>query len=545
MYHYYDFADMFKPEEVIMYLRKSRSDDPNLTVGEVLEKHEKILDDWTEQNLISAIPQENRFYEVVSGETIKDRPEFKKVLNLIESPKYKAIIVVEVQRLSRGDLEDAGRLIKLLRYTDTYVITPPKTYDIKDEYDRDAFERELKRGNEYLEYSKKLMKRGKELSVQQGNYIFSVPPYGFDKTTVMDGKRKCPTLKENPEQANVVRMIFDMYGNQGMGRTAICYYLDELGIKPPKGKHWSPTATREMLRNVHYIGKVKWNYRPNVSVVENGEIKKKRPENTPDEVLIYEGRHEGIVSQELFDKVQQKLGSNPRITSNVKLRNPFAGLLYCKNCGYVTVLQYNRDKNGKERCAPRVMCSRQSRCGTGSCTYQELLDKMCVVLQKYIDDFEILVKGDSGESTKYHLQLIATLESKLKDIEAQELSQWETQSHPDPSQRMPQEIFKKLNEKLLKEKEETQQALKNALETMPETTEYETKLDRFKCALAALKDPDVSGETKNELLKACFERIEYHKDKPVRLMSKGRGVFPMTKSNWTNPPIELDVKLKV
>lgn len=92
------------------------------------------------------VPEENIFREVVSGETIKDRPEFLKLLRLIESPDIKAILVVEVQRLSRGDLEDAGRLMKILRFTHTQVITPHKIYDLEDEYDRDFFERELKRG---------------------------------------------------------------------------------------------------------------------------------------------------------------------------------------------------------------------------------------------------------------------------------------------------------------------------------------------------------------------------------------------------------------
>ena len=110
-----------------------------------------------------------------------------KVLKKIESPAYKAIAVVDVQRLSRGDLEDAGRLIRLLRYTNTYVITPTKIYDLRDEYDRDAFERELKRGNEFLEYQKKIMNRGRLLSVQQGNFIGSIAPYGYDKDIFVDG----------------------------------------------------------------------------------------------------------------------------------------------------------------------------------------------------------------------------------------------------------------------------------------------------------------------------------------------------------------------
>ena len=156
MYNFYDYTN-FSPDEIIVYLRKSRADDPLLSVEEVLAKHEAILDEWVERNLSSPIAETNKFREVVSGETIADRPEIQKVLKLIESPKIKAILTVEVQRLSRGDLEDAGRLIKLLRYTNTLVITPTKTYDLIDEYDRDAFERELKRGNEFLEYQKKTL----------------------------------------------------------------------------------------------------------------------------------------------------------------------------------------------------------------------------------------------------------------------------------------------------------------------------------------------------------------------------------------------------
>ena len=103
------------PEEVLDYLRKSQSDDPTLTVEEVLSKHETLLDEWAEKHLGGKVPEENKFREVVSGETLKDRPEMQKVLRLIESPKIKAVKVVEPQRLTRGDLEDIGRLMKLLK----------------------------------------------------------------------------------------------------------------------------------------------------------------------------------------------------------------------------------------------------------------------------------------------------------------------------------------------------------------------------------------------------------------------------------------------
>lgn len=534
------------PEEILDYLRKSQSDDPNLSVEDVLEKHERMLDEWDDRNLTGRVPEQNRFREIASSETISGRPEFKKVLRLIESPKYKAVKVVEPQRLTRGDLEDIGYIMKMLKHTNTLVITPNRIYDLRDEYDWDAFERELKRGNEYLTYYKKIQKRGKSASIASGNYIFSVPPYGFDKIKVMDGKKECPTLKENPEQANVVRMIFDMYGNKGMGRMAICYHLDKMGIKPPKVEQWSPTTIREMLRNVHYIGKVKCDWRPWVTIVENSEFKRTRPQGNVEEYLVYEGKHDGIVSQELFDRVQERLGNNHRATTRVKLRNPFAGIIFCRNCGKVMVLKYHRDKNGKEKCAPRIMCSDQARCGTGSCTFEEMIDRVCAILKECIEDFEIRINSDTGDSAKLHVKLIQNLEKKMKDLQAKELSQWESQSHPDLSKRMPHEIFQQLNAKLLKEKEEVQLALCKAKESMPDPVDYEEKLTRFQNAIDALRDPETDNELKNELLKACIERIDYYKEKPVRKPpANGKGTFPMTKSTWTNPPIELDVKLKV
>ena len=118
----FDYKSLFTPEEVIEYLRKSQSDDPLMTVEEVLQKHETILDEWAIKNLGGKVPEKNKFREVVSGETLKGRPEINKVLRLIESPKYKAVSVVEPQRLTRGDLEDIGRLMKLLKHTNTFVI---------------------------------------------------------------------------------------------------------------------------------------------------------------------------------------------------------------------------------------------------------------------------------------------------------------------------------------------------------------------------------------------------------------------------------------
>ncbi len=544
----------FSPDEVLVYLRKSRSDDPALTVEDVLEKHEAMLDEWSLRNMDGTVPEENKYREVVSGETIADRPEIQTLLRKIENPRYRAVLVVEIQRLSRGDLEDAGRLIKLLRYTNTFVITPQRTFDLKNDFDRDYFERELKRGNEFLEYTKKIMGNGRLLSVGQGNYIASVPPYGYDKVWVTEGKRKCPTLSENKEQADVVRMIFDMYVNQDMGRTNICHRLDEMGIKPPRGKLWSAPALKDMLQNVHYIGKVKWNWRKTVTVVEDSEILKTRPKSKNGDFLIYEGKHQGIVPEELFCAAQEKQGKNHRAKSTTKIRNPLAGLLWCK-CGRAMSLRTYKKNDGSDRCAPRLICDDQANCQNGSCLYDEIIDRVCAVLERSIAEFEMHLKNDTGDSVKLQEGLIKALEKKMKDLQAKEISQWEQQSHPDPAQRMPPDIFKMLNEKLLREKEEVQKALAKAYKAIPTPVNYSEKIIKFRDALDALRAPDVDVATKNRLLKSCIERIEYSRERPARIKNpekrkrlKGKSVkeHPLSRgANWSAPPIELNIKLKV
>lgn len=542
MYNYIDL-NRFRADEIIMYLRKSRADDPMLSVEEVLSRHEEILDEFCEKHLGTKIPESNRYREVVSGESLSDRIAFQKVLKRIESPAVKAVLAVEVQRIGRPDLEEIGKITKILRYTETMVITPTKVFNITDEYDRDLFERELKRGNEYLEYVKKIMQRGTILSVSQGNYVASSPPFGYEKTFVMDGKRKCPTLTIKEDEANVVRMIYDMYVNQDIGRSHICYKLDELGIKSPSGKRWSPSMLIDILENEHYIGMVKWNRRKTIKVVEDGVIRTSAPKKKKGEYLLFEGKHPPIISKELFEAAQAKRGRNSRAKPKTKVRNPLAGLVQC-HCGKAMTMRLYYNRQAK----PRLLCDDQVHCHTGSCLYEEIEEMVCGILENTIADYQIKLEADNNDSILYHQKTIKNLEQRLKTIKEREILQWEAQSDPDPSKRMPSEIFYQLNAKLVKEKEEIEVALKNALDTLPSPVEYEKKIAMFSDALETLRNPDADASLKNRLLKACIDKIIYNRKKPERMKKqpgeKKGTTMKTTGGHWESFPIELEVKLR-
>lgn len=527
----------FASSDILCYLRKSRSDDPLMSTSEVLARHEEILDDWCQKNLGALVPEGNKYREVVSGESLTDRPEIQLVLKRMESPAIKALLCVEPQRLTRGDLEDVGRIMKLFKYTNTLVITPQRVYDLHDDYDWDAFERELKRGNDYLAYTKKILARGRLLSVSQGHFIGSIPPYGYDKVWVVDNKNKYPSLAINQEQANAVQIMFDLYVHQDLGYARIAHALEDYGFPAPKGTRWSPAAIKDMLNNVHYIGKIKWNWRKTVPVVEDGEIVKTRPKSTDYE--IFEGKHEAIISKELFQAAQEKMGRNSRNRIGLVPRNALAGVLYCR-CGRAMLYQAYKSKAGARCSIPRLYCPNQSRCNTGSCTYDEMIDLVCGILKQNLEDFEIESNNNNDDALKVHQKIIKNLEDKLLDAESREISLWESQAHPDPAQRMPEYIFKKLKDKILQEKEEIASALESAKETMPKPREYEEKISRFHGALEALKDPEVDVAAKNMLLKLCIDKIIYQRERPVR----GSKDASQKKKYWEAHSIKLEVKLR-
>lgn len=535
MYNY-NIKENLKPEEVIMYLRKSRADDPLLSVEEVLSKHETRLDEWVNRNLAAPIPTSNRFKEIVSGESIADRPEFQKVLKLVESPSIKAVLIVEVSRLGRPDMEEIGKISKIFRYTNTMVITPERIFNITDDFERSMFEEELKRGNFYLEYTKKLLSRGRDMSVRSGNYISSKSPYGYDKITIIDeNKRKCPTLAINEERANIIRQIFDWYVNENIGTQVISNRLNDLKINPPEGPVWTNFSIRDILENPVYIGMIRWNDRKAVLVVENGEFRKTRPKTSDEDRILCKGKHDPIISEELFYAAQEKRGRTHRTADNRELRNPLASLLYCK-CG--RAMSYRHSTRGEYKYRkPILVCNGQRYCGSGSCSVDEMLDFTINLLRDKIAEFEVEIEKGNNNANQFHEKLIANLEKKLADINSKELSLWEAQL--DSENKMPSHIFQTLTDKLIKEREETETALAKARESISTAVDYERKRLAFQQALDALLDDEVSVAEKNHLLKACIDRIEYHRDAPEHRLGKGVG------RQWILAPIELDVKLNL
>lgn len=315
-------------KKIIIYLRKSRTDNQFESINEVLQRHEQMLQDYCIRVFGEPIHQDNIYREVVSGETINERPMMMQLLEEVEKGNIDAVVVVEPQRLSRGSFGDIDRIVNTFKYTNTKIITPSKSYDLNNKFDRKYFEQELLRGNDYLEYVKEILMRGRKQSVEDGLYIGSAPPFGYDKKKLA---KKGFTLVPNKD-AETIKLIFQLC-LKGIGTTNIAKELIDLGIKSKNNAIWTPSMVRNILINSTYAGYVTYGKRSVTKTMKNGEIVKIRRNHN--EHLSVLGLHEPIISKEDFDKVQLLIAPNPTKSARKDrpIKNALAGLVYCKYCG--------------------------------------------------------------------------------------------------------------------------------------------------------------------------------------------------------------------
>ena len=412
-------------ENVCLYLRKSRADREAEArgEGETLARHERILLDLAKSRgyNVGAI-----YKEIVSGETISARPVMQQVLHEVEAGMWDGVLVVEVERLARGDTIDQGTVSRAFQYSDTKIITPSKTYDPNNEFDEEYFEFGLFMSRREYKTIKRRLNAGRISSVKEGKYCGNKPPYGYERVKLSGEKGY--TLQPIPAQADIVRMIFSWYsgadGNQ-IGVAKIVRKLNDMGVKSALGKDWTPASVQSILVNPVYTGMIRWNGRKTVKSIQNGAVIRSRPRAKADDVLLFPGRHPAIISQDMYDTVQRIRKKNPprpvQITNTIK--NPLAGIVYCSKCGRAMVRRpYQKRGQEDSLLCPYTSCSTVS--SKLSLVEKVLLDG----IKNLVDEYKLssdVPKLDIDNVITLKEKLIEEKEAELKKLDAQKLKQYD------------------------------------------------------------------------------------------------------------------------
>lgn len=463
-----------------MYLRKSRADVEAEArgEGETLTKHEKALTELAKKLNLSVVKQ---YREIVSGENIAARPQMQALLADVNDGKYDGVLVMEIERLARGDTIDQGVVAQAFKASGTKIITPIKTYDPNNEYDEEYFEFSLFMSRREYKTIRRRMNAGRIATIKDGNYITPVPPYGYKK---IHPEPKVYTLEIIPEQADIVRLIFNRR-LQGIGSRAIAAELNNMGVAPMKSQIWERVSIKKILENPVYMGKIHW--------------KSKR-----DGDILCQGRHEAIISEEDFTRVQELIQNHPlaHVSINEKLQNYYSGLLYCQNCGHQLLRRYVK-KSGKAH-----MLCRSNICRgiTVSSTMESVDNAVKEAIRIHIAKLERAEKRrDKAVPTIPDKRPI--LEAELKKLKNQKSKIYDLFEQGIYSTEDFLERQAAISEKINKAETELKSL---TFETVKKISNAEL-LIRLKNVLADFDNSD--PETKNQMLKSVIRRIDYSKTK--------------------------------
>lgn len=490
--------ELKKDGEYCVYLRKSRADADleKINKMETLARHEGILADLAERLGISI---SRTYREVVSGETIEDRPQVKELLTAVANGRYDGVLVMEVERLARGDAKDQGTLADAFKFSKTKIITPMRTYDPCDQADMDYLEFGLFMSRKEFQTIRRRLQTGIDTSVAEGQFLGTYAPFGYDKHS--EGRVK--TLVKN-EDASIVVAMFE-WADEGVKSMEIARNLQQMGVPTVRGaKEWGKGSVRCILKNEAYIGKIRWRHVATMRDFDPDTMKHRKYRKLTHDYLLFDGLHAPIVDEELFYRVQDKITWGTSEREQYAMKNPFSGLIRCSKCGHSMIRQKNY-QNGVYVC-DRIIHQASDLCTMRGVHLDRLTELVVSALTECIEEFEVKA---SNEGIKREMELaieaINRLESEIENAD---------KAIDMLLDRLEREVitesdFKRRRVALEERRASLVESLRDHRENIPEAVKYEEMLMSSKLAIETILDEDVSAKEKNILLKELISRIDY------------------------------------
>ena len=358
-----------------------------------------------------------------------NRPDFQRLLELMEKGRVSALITKDLSRLGRNYIE-VGNYTEILfpRWNVRYIAVNDNYDSLYSESNEYAPLKNL--FNEWFarDTSKKI-RAAIKAKAERGERVGTVIPYGYTRDPEIKGH-----LLINPETAPVVKMIFSLCA-EGKGPRVIANALRKKKIPKPtmyrfmtEGIYGAVTDTEDMYG---------WNDRTVAGILDNEiylghtvncrttvvSYKDKRVIDRPEsEQYRFEHTHEAIVDQTTWDIVR-KVRQGKRRRNSMDEVNKYSGLLYCADCG--SKLYFVRGRTMKPD-AFNFICSRyRKHMGEKQCTPHSIreitldeiiLEEICRVTseaRKHTAEFVRFISQKSSSENRKELNEKLSEQSKL------------------------------------------------------------------------------------------------------------------------------------
>lgn len=471
------------------YVRVSTSGQEELSP----DSQAKLLKEYAHKNRIIL---SNIFYELgISGRKADKRPEFQKMIAQAKSPDHPvdAILVWKFSRFARNQEESIvyKSLLKKKHNVEVISVSEP----LVDGPFGSLIERIIEWMDEY--YSIRLsgeVTRGMMEKAQRGGYQ-ARPPLGYR----IAEHGKPPVIV--PDEAEIVKIIFQKYVNEHCGIFDIARYLNLRGFKTSRGKPFERRSVEYILQNPTYCGMIRWNRKEN----ETNEI---RPR---DEWIIADGQHPAIISKELFDRAQSRYereykpkGARPSST----YKHWLSGLVKCPSCGRTMIAKRTKDGNktyyyfscygySKGKCLAKSSISALKLEPAVLSSIRDVLDNGHIVYRYMPPDNE-----PAADLAAIYEEQLKRNSEKFDRIKEAYRNGVDTLDEYRTNKRLVQE-----------EKERLQKQLKEAAESRSDPKSDESRLlSRVRNVYDIISSDAVDPVTKNEILKSVIDKIVYDKD---------------------------------
>ena len=278
-----------------------------------------------------------------SGGTM-NRPALTELLKDIEAGQINVVVVYKIDRLSRS-LCDFTDLSKLFERHGVSFVSVTQQIDTSNAAGRMMLNILMSFAQFEREMTADRIRDKIYASRKRGMWTGGPTPYGY--------KLVDKQLKVDPDAAEAVRMMFRRYVATGSS-LQVARELNESSHKRPDSQPWYPRMVLAVLKCRVYTGKLE--------VKRTGEV--------------FDGIHEAIIDDALFQTVQKALAANVRTDGKSKrhaMLAPLKGILRCGTCGgAMTPVFSNYSKGGGRRRYVYYRCTRDAKKASGDCPIKNI-----------------------------------------------------------------------------------------------------------------------------------------------------------------------------
>ena len=297
--------------------------------------------------------------EGITGTSTRKRTQFNRMIADAYAGKFGLIITKEISRFSRNILDTISytRALKAIGVGVLFMTENLNTMNPESEMLLTFM------GTMAQEESRRTsirVKWGQTRQMERG-VVFGQSLLGYDVT---DGR-----IAINPDESEIVRLIFHKYGIEKKGTSVIARELREAGFRTHTGNpKWNASHIIKILKNEKYVGDLV----QKKSITPDYLSHAKRTNHGEEEMVVLENHHEPIISRELWDAVQAELAARNRHScSGHANRYIFSGKIRCGECGAAFVGRQKVLRDGTK--LRRWSCATATAEGRATCDVGRLL----------------------------------------------------------------------------------------------------------------------------------------------------------------------------